>query len=160
MKLHRVIVKSVLLGVFIAAFSVGLMPHKTYAETCSNGTTIPDDAFKKDKGASFCKCIDQNNDAYCTSSSGFTLNPAGSCEKADCITDDIQIAVDFLAAGVGIIITIMIVVGAIQYTMSRDNPQAVQAAKSKIFNAIFALIAFIFIYAFLRWIVQGVIFKK
>lgn len=66
--------------------------------------------------------------------------------------------VNILTAITGVVITIMVIVGGIQYSAARDNPQAVQAAKGKLINAIIALVAFIFTSAFLQWIVPGGVF--
>jgi hypothetical protein len=63
-----------------------------------------------------------------------------------------------LATIVGIVIVIMIAVGGIQYTAARDDPQAVNVAKQRIQNAIFALLFYIFGFAFLQWLVPGGIF--
>jgi len=92
----------------------------------------------------------------------FTVNPAGDCRASgsdNCIAEDIQLAVNFLSAGVGIIITMVIIFAGLQYLTARDNPQAVQAAKTRITNAVIALIAFVFVYAFLQWIVPGGVFS-
>jgi hypothetical protein len=86
----------------------------------------------------------------------FIVTPVSDCDH--CITKDIQQLIDVVAIGVGVVVVAMIIIAGIQYTASRDNPQAVQAAKSKIVNAIIALIAFTFIYTFLQWIVPGGIF--
>lgn len=67
-------------------------------------------------------------------------------------------AINFLAAGVGVIVTIMIIIGGIQYASAGPNPQAVQSAKKKITNAIIALIAFFFLYAFMQYLIPGGIF--
>jgi hypothetical protein len=87
-----------------------------------------------------------------TDSNGTAIN------GASCISSDIQKILNFAIAGVGIIVVIMILIGGVQYAVSRDNPQAVQAAKTKITNAVIAMICFIFIYAFLQWVVPGGIF--
>ena len=63
--------------------------------------------------------------------------------------------INFLAIAVGIIVTISIVVGGIQYSASADDPQKVAKAKDRIINAIIALLAFLFLYAFLQWLVPG-----
>jgi hypothetical protein len=99
---------------------------------------------------------DGSTPGYCQS---LTISNAGgpSCTK-DCIRNDVQNFINFAAAGVGIIVVIMIIIGGVQYSTSRDNPQAVQAAKTKIINAVIAMICFIFVYAFLQWIVPGGIF--
>lgn len=64
-------------------------------------------------------------------------------------------AINVLSALVGIVIVIMVAVGGLQYSASRDNPQATQAAKEKIRNAILALLAYMFMYAFLQYIIPG-----
>ena len=63
--------------------------------------------------------------------------------------------IDFLAAGVGIVAVIMVVIGGIQYTTSQDDPQKVAAAKSRIINALFALLIFAFMWSLLQWLVPG-----
>ncbi len=90
----------------------------------------------------------------------FKTNAAGDCGDAynNCITRDIQVAINVLSIGVGVVITIMIVIAGLQYMTARDNPQSIQAAKTKITNAVIALVAFVFVYAFLQWIVPGGIF--
>ena len=61
--------------------------------------------------------------------------------------------IQFLTAGVGLVITIMIVVGGLQYITAGENSQKVQAAKQKIFNAVLALVLFILMYALLSYLV-------
>ena len=129
--------------------------------TSSNGAWT-DDSTNPNTGS--CNCpsgtILQNNAKCVDANTGFRLNPAGECDAVagDCITNDIQLALNILTAGVTIIIVIIIIIAGIQYMTSRDNPQAIQAAKAKIINAVIALIAFVFIYAFLQYIVPGGIF--
>lgn len=64
----------------------------------------------------------------------------------------------FLSGGVGLVVMLMIIIGGVQYITARDNPQAVQAAKQKIFNAIIALVLFILMYAILSYLVPYGIF--
>jgi hypothetical protein len=101
--------------------------------------------------------------------SSFTTNPAGDCGEngdcyckgstGECITDDIQTIINVLSVGVGVVATIVIIIAGLQYMTSRDNPQVVQAAKTRILNVIIALVAYTFIYAFLQWVVPGGIFS-
>lgn len=63
-----------------------------------------------------------------------------------------------LAVGVGVVVTIMIIIGGIQYASAGSNPQAIQSAKKKIANAILALLAYMFLYAFVQYLVPGGIF--
>ncbi|OGL36445.1 hypothetical protein A3F38_02145 [Candidatus Saccharibacteria bacterium RIFCSPHIGHO2_12_FULL_48_21] len=79
--------------------------------------------------------------------------------SANPIVKDINMVVDFLAAGVGIIVVSVIIIGGIQYMTAGDNPQAVAAAKQRISNGLIALVAFIFTFAFLQWLIPGGVFK-
>lgn len=81
-------------------------------------------------------------------------------DKLQCnpIVEDIQLLVDFLSVGVGIIVVGVIIFGGIRYAAAGDNPQAVTAAKQHIVNGLIALVAYIFTFAFLQWIVPGGIF--
>ena len=74
------------------------------------------------------------------------------------IVKDIQILVDFLSVGVGIIVIGVIIFGGIRYAAAGDNPQAVAAAKQWIINGLIALVAYIFTFAFLQWVVPGGVF--
>lgn len=74
------------------------------------------------------------------------------------ITDRLNAIANVLSAGVGIIIVIVIIVGGIQYASAGGDANKVAAAKGRIQNAIYALIAFFFLYAFLQWLVPGGIF--
>ncbi|HXB12433.1 MAG TPA: hypothetical protein VNZ45_10630, partial [Bacteroidia bacterium] len=71
------------------------------------------------------------------------------------VTDYLVPAINFLSAGVGVVVIAMIIIGAIQYTTSGGNPQGEADARKKIFNALLALITFIFIYAFLNFVIPG-----
>jgi len=82
-----------------------------------------------------------------------------SLDKKDCgIVGYVITFTNLLSAMVGIIIVIMISVGGVQYTMARDDPQAVAAAKTRIQNAILALVFYLFAFALLQWLVPGGVF--
>ncbi|HEX9679476.1 MAG TPA: hypothetical protein VGA08_02540 [Candidatus Saccharimonadales bacterium] len=66
--------------------------------------------------------------------------------------------VNFLGLGVAIAVTGLLVVGGIQYITSAGNPQQISSAKSRIRNALIALVLYIFMYAILQWAVPGGIF--
>jgi hypothetical protein len=85
---------------------------------------------------------------------------AANKKKIQCnpIVQDINIVVNFLSIGVGVVVIAMIIVGGIQYSLASDNPQAVSAAKQRIINALIALVAYIFMFAFLQWLIPGGIF--
>lgn len=60
-----------------------------------------------------------------------------------------------VVAAVAVIIVIMITIGGIQYSTAGGDPGAVAAARKRITDAVIALVIFIFMYAFLQWIVPG-----
>lgn len=74
------------------------------------------------------------------------------------IVKDINLVVNFLSIGVGVVVIAMIIIGGIQYSIAGDNPQAVSAAKQRIINALIALVAYLFIFSFLQWLIPGGVF--
>lgn len=66
--------------------------------------------------------------------------------------------INFLAFGIGIVVVGLIVFGGIQYITSGGVPQKVEAARSRITNAIIALVLYIFMFAILQWLIPGGIF--
>ncbi len=61
----------------------------------------------------------------------------------------------FISMGIGVVVAIMIAIGGLQYSSAGGDPQQVAAAKRRIFNAIFALVGFGLLYAFLNFIIPG-----
>ncbi len=90
---------------------------------------------------SSCKCDDE------------TLN-ASNCG----IIAYLVMFINALSAIVGVVIVIMITIGGIQYAAAGPNPAAVVAARKRIINAVLALALFIFMFAFLQWLVPGGMF--
>jgi hypothetical protein len=78
-----------------------------------------------------------------------------NCLKNNVIYKDINKIIDFMAAGVGIIVIGSIIYGGIQYAIAGNNANTVSAAKKRITDSLIALIAFFFIFAFLEWLVPG-----
>ena len=76
-------------------------------------------------------------------------------DRCDLVAKVINPLIKFFAAALGLIVTIAIVVGGIQYATSADDPQVVAKAKSRIINAVLALLGFIFLWALLQWLVPG-----
>lgn len=88
---------------------------------------------------------------YAAENSG-ACSDINNCEFIDKFVNPV---IKFLTAGVGIVITMMIIIGGIQYSSAGDDPQKVGAAKKKISNAILALVLFIALSAILNWLVPG-----
>jgi|GEM_PF-2115973 len=79
------------------------------------------------------------------------------CATSDCnfIQKYINPLIRFLSAGVGVVITLMIIIAGIQYSSAGSDPQKVAASKRKITNAIVALILYLLLFAILNWLVPG-----
>jgi hypothetical protein len=82
------------------------------------------------------------------------------CLVGNPIVKDLNIIVDFLSIGVGIVVIGSIILGGIQYAMAGDSPEAVNKAKQRITNASIALLAYMFVFAFLQWLIPGGIFNS
>jgi hypothetical protein len=83
---------------------------------------------------------------------------SGNCtdvKKCDLIDTYINPFIKFLAALVGVGVTISIIMGGIQYASSAGDPQKVAAAKGRIRNSLVALVVFIFLYALLNFLIPG-----
>lgn len=111
--------------------------------------------------ADHCPSDDYTHD----SSGGCVARARNTCNSVplnanDCpfLRDYVVPAINALAASVGIVVVIMVAWGGFQYTTSRDNPQQSAAAKEHIRNALIALVVYIFMIAFLNWLVPGGVF--
>ena len=102
--------------------------------TLTRGLTIP----KPCEGVFDCTGVDSN-----------------TCLKYNPMIQWIRFLVNVLSALIGVFAIIMVTLAGIQYSASADNPQGVQAAKKRIQNVLIGLVAYIFLYAFLQWLVLG-----
>jgi hypothetical protein len=59
---------------------------------------------------------------------------------------------------VGVVVVMMIIIGGIQYSSANGDPKKIAAAKSRVYNALLALVAYLFIFSFLQWLIPGGIF--
>ena len=67
----------------------------------------------------------------------------------------IVVAINFLSALAGIVFVLSIMIAGFQYMTGRDNAGQIQKAKSRIVMTLVALAIFIFMYAFLNFLVPG-----
>ena len=79
--------------------------------------------------------------------------------EANPIIKRINTIVKFLSGLVAVVITGVIILGGIQYSMAGDKAEAVTAAKKRIYNALIALVVFILMFTFLQWLIPGGIFS-
>lgn len=89
-------------------------------------------------------------------------DPALTCvnDQCDLVARYVNPTINVLSASFGLIAVISIIMGAIQYSASEGDPQKAGAAKSRITNTILAVLAYLFLYAFLQFLVPGGIFNR
>lgn len=116
--------------------------------------------------------------AYCSDGSYVTTSDdGGSSNSGSCSDDEVELGVPidgencikknravfaymagiirFLSVGVGLVVTLMIVIAGVEYVIAGGNPQLVQDAKHKLKNAVVSLLVFIFMAALLNYLVPG-----
>lgn len=99
----------------------------------------------------------------CTDSDGQTVKtsvldcPSGK-EGRGIIWDLLTIAVNFLAAGVGLVVLAGIVFGAVTYATSAGSAEQAKKGIGFITNAVIGLLLFIFMYAIINFLVPGGLF--
>ncbi len=126
----------------------GNNPNTMRCTTVGSGTTTGFVPPPSVSGNASCQGVDLAVDVNCDESTG---NP---------ITGYINGIINFLAGAVGLVVIIMVATGGVQYMMAGGNPQATQAALKRITDAIIGLLFFIFLYAFLQWVVPGGLFNS
>lgn len=115
------------------------------------------------KAAAQQTCVHNNTGVACPQDdpcNNTTADKINECVQSNPIVKDLNGIVNFLSAGVGIVIVGVIILGGIQYATAGDSPDAVTKAKHRIVNALLAFAIFMFIYAFLQWLVPGGVFNK
>jgi len=80
---------------------------------------------------------------------------ANTCLTQSPIVKNINNIVNFLAAGVGVVVIAVIIIGGIQYSMAGDNPSALSEARKRIINGLIALVAFLLLFTFVEWLIPG-----
>lgn len=116
------------------------------------------------------QCNDTNNNCNGGQPSGTTVTDSSvgnvcanktdqQCLKENPIIKDLNIIVGFLSGLVGVVVVGTIIMGGIQYAAAGDKADAVSAAKKRIINGVIALVTFLFVFAFLQWLIPGGIFS-
>jgi hypothetical protein len=152
-------IKIILLA-FAILLGFSLIPKLALAATCSTGEAISSDTGKcaPVKRAIDCasgKLVAGDSTKCAPLGNGCNGNSAQTCLTNNPITTNLNNAIDFLSAGVGIVVIAVIIIGGIQYTLAGDNASATQAARQRITNGLIALFAFLFTFAFLQWLIPG-----
>lgn len=138
----------------VVSLLIFVVPAPVSAAECNDGTPIPSDTVNEG-----------GEDEFCSGKGGFSYKVEAGCidgnndrvlDKTECgIFDFVFKLIKALSAIVGIVVVIMITVAGIQYAASGPDPNAVVAAKKRIINALIALALYVFMFAFLQWLVPG-----
>jgi len=98
--------------------------------------------------------LDNNSDVACPTNQALSGTQTGN--GAGCILRHIVAPiVAALVALTGVLVVISIIIAGIQYSSSNGDPSKVAAARKRILNAVIALLSFMFLYAFVNWIIPG-----
>jgi hypothetical protein len=136
---------------------------QVYADTASNKCNVDANGHIVNPDPTKPCTLDNkicNNYNAAPSATCQTGDPAVSngCTNGDCsglITKYINPLIKLLTILIGIIISISIVVAGIQYGSAAGDPSKVTAARKRIWNAVLALVAYIFLAGFLNFIIPG-----
>ena len=63
--------------------------------------------------------------------------------------------IKLLSAAIGVLVVLSVIIGGVQYSAAGSDPQQVAAARKRIGNALLGLVAYIFLFALLNWLVPG-----
>lgn len=84
-----------------------------------------------------------------------STNNNGQC---DFVGKYLNPAINTLTVLFGLLATVSIILGGINYATSEGDPQKTSKAKRRIANTVIAVIAYLFLYGFLQFLVPGGIF--
>lgn len=125
----------------------GTFPRINAPTTDTTTPASPDTVNCKDDDGGSVGCLEASD---CT---------GGSLDSSNCgIIKIVILLVNVLSAILGVVIVAVLVMSGIQYSTSGGDPQKAAEARKHIGNALFALVAFGMMYAFLQWIVPGGVF--
>jgi hypothetical protein len=100
-------------------------------------------------------------DSKCTDPAISQPLPGCASSNSNCnlIQEYVVPTINLLGATFGLVAVISLILGGINYTTSEGDPQKVSRAKIRIRNTIFSIVAFLFLYAFLNFLIPGGVIK-
>jgi hypothetical protein len=89
-------------------------------------------------------------------------DPAVKCTKTNCdlVEKYVNKFIVILSVSFGVIAVASLIAGGIQYSMSAGDSQKVSLAKKRIFNTMVAVVAYLFLYTFLQFLIPGGVFNR
>jgi hypothetical protein len=119
----------------------------------ASGTT--DNTDDTDDSSPSSNCVACNGSDGCADS-------AIKCGDSGCnlIEKYINPSIQFFSVAFGLICVMSILIGAVNFVTSEGDPQKASKAKTRIARTIFAIFMYLFLYAFLEFIVPGGLFNN
>jgi hypothetical protein len=142
----KIIVATLFLGIF-AYLGTGAVAYAQATPTAKNSPTTTACVPAENGPPNEC----QVKDYKCNSG-------AEKCLSSNPIVLWLNVLINIMAGIVGVGAILMMVIAGIQYTTARDNPQAITSAKDKIVSVVIGLAVFMFLWAFLQWLIPGGVF--
>ena len=94
--------------------------------------------------------MDQADKNNCTA-----ILPQSWCEGGEGINEILNLALNVMTMGVGILATVGIVISGIQWMTARDNESQIVKAKSRLFNIVIGIALWGIMYLLLAWLTPG-----
>ena len=90
-----------------------------------------------------------------------TGDPAITCtaDNCDLIAKYVNPAINLFSLVFGLVAVISLILGGIQYSASEGDPQKTAQAKNRLYSTLIAIFAYLFLYAFLQFLIPGGAFK-
>jgi hypothetical protein len=123
---------------------------------CKSDQTPTQITSGPDNGKWYCK--DSPASPSPSSPSSDPTTPCNLTSGCDLIETYVNPFINLLSIAFGLIAVISIILGGIQYSASQGDPQKASQAKSRISNTMIAIFAYLFLYAFLQFLIPGGLF--
>jgi hypothetical protein len=93
---------------------------------------------------------------------GCAANASQQCAHNGCdlVAKYVSPTAEVLSASFGLVASISIIIAAIQYSASGGDPQKVSAAKKRLYSTVVAIVAYIFLFALLQFLIPGGVFQS
>lgn len=163
MKNVKKVKQIVISGVFIVATfvspvlhmsSVFAAPSSGNSGSASSSPTTPGGSPTVQLPSCDSQTVDP--DSRCEVVSKCNVKDGAAINSSNCeIIKFVLNIINALSAMVVLVVIVSIIIAGIQYSASGNNPQITAAARKRIVNALLALVAYAFMYAFLQWAVPG-----
>jgi hypothetical protein len=103
-------------------------------------------------------CTAADPGKYCNSDPALKCGTTSS-KQCDFVAKYVNPAIALLSVAFGLFATISIILGGIAFATSAGDPQKASKAKARITNTVIAVVAYMFLYAFLQFLIPGGLFR-